>query len=86
MPIAIDLDEPDAADRLVAQLDGLGLAVRQIKGVGRFEPQTLQPPSGEFPECLTPYQSGYFDTTERILVLDTEAIATAPALFENPFL
>ena len=87
--VVISLDPVQTEEIDLAGLSAvkcLGLAVRQIKGVGRFESETLQPPSEEFPECLTPYQSGYFDTTERILVLDIAAIATTPALFENPFL
>ena len=86
--VVISLDPPQTEEIDPTGLSAvkcLGLAVRQINGVARFESETLQPPSNEFP-CLTAYQSGYFDVAAaRILVLDTAAIATAPALFENPF-
>lgn len=64
----------------------LGLAVRRVRGVARFESGTLQPPADkEFPECLTPYQMGcLIEADDQILVLDTAAIANAPTLFQNP--
>ncbi len=64
----------------------LGLAVRQVKGVARFEADALRVAETEFPECLRVYQRGYFGVAaERALVLDTTAIANSPQLFRNPF-
>jgi positive phototaxis protein PixI len=64
----------------------LGLAVRRVKGVARFGLETLRPLGTEFPECLRPYLIGCFvEADEQVFVLDTAAIANAPALFQNPF-
>jgi positive phototaxis protein PixI len=64
----------------------LGLAVRQVRGVARFETAQLQSLSGDFPSCLTSYLLGSFgEAAARILVLDTESIVNAPPLLKNLF-
>jgi positive phototaxis protein PixI len=65
----------------------LGLAVSRVRGVARFEPETLKPLGANSLECLRPYQMGYFiEAEEQLLLLDTAAIAHTPALLQNPFL
>lgn len=62
----------------------LGLAVRRVRGVARFESQNLQLSVEGVPECLQPHLLGYFiEADERILVLNPATIATAPTRFEQ---
>ncbi len=88
--ITIDLSAPgtaavDAAGMSIGK--SLGLAVRRVSGVTRFEAAGLQVAGAEIPEFLTVYQQGYFVAgTERLLVLNADAIASAPNLLRNPFI
>jgi positive phototaxis protein PixI len=62
----------------------LGLAVRRVRGVDRFEPQNLQLSVADVPECLQPHILGCFiEAEEQILVLNPATIATAPTRFEQ---
>ncbi len=63
----------------------LGLAVLRVKGVARFDAEQLQSSAGQkLPTCLAPYMMGYFNQAdERILALDTVAIANSPNLVSN---
>ncbi len=86
--IAIDLPMPSVrmGDTPSSSSKCLGLAVRQVRGVARLETHQLQSGCGDVPECLTPYLMGSFiESDRRSVLLDADAIATAPALFHNPF-
>lgn len=62
----------------------LGLAVRRVRGVARFEHQNMQLTVADVPECLQPHLLGCFiEAEERILVLNPATIATAPTRFEQ---
>jgi positive phototaxis protein PixI len=81
---ATDTEEIDTAGLSAGKY--LGLAVRRVNGVARFDPDTLQAPGEEFPACLKLYQMGCFGAAdERVLVLDPTAIANDPNLRKNPF-
>ncbi len=81
---SIDVREIDPAS--LSSVKCLGLAVRQISGVVRLEPQQLRSSVGDVPECLTSYLIGSFEEPERrSLLLDAMAIANAPTLLHNPY-
>ncbi len=62
----------------------LGLAVWQVKGVVRFGSNLLQSPAGTVTPELLPYIQGcILQSTEVLLVLDSEAIVHAPILKSN---
>lgn len=82
--LATETEEIDTAGLSAGKY--LGLAVRRVSGVARFETEKLQTPGAEFPACLQLYQMGCLVAAdERVLVLDTAAIANSPALRNNPF-
>lgn len=63
----------------------LGLAVQQVEGMIRLQPQEVQPPLGQTSLALLPYLRGCalqsHDTKpEMMLILDAEAIVQAPIL------
>ncbi len=76
-PESIDTDDFSAEP-------SLGLAVRRVRGVARFESQNLQLAAEDVPECLQPHLLGCFiEANEQILVLNPVTIATAPTRFEQ---
>ncbi|MCU0526786.1 MAG: chemotaxis protein CheW [Elainella sp. Prado103] len=63
----------------------LGLAVQQVEGMIRLQPQEVQPPIGQISISLLPYLRGCAlqsqeTKPEMMLVLDAEAIVQAPIL------
>jgi positive phototaxis protein PixI len=77
--------EPESIDHSTGSAaPSLGLAVRQVRGVARFEVQNLKSSVADVPECLQPHLLGCFiQADERILVLNPGSIATAPSRFEQ---
>lgn len=66
----------------------LGLAVQQVEGMMRLQPQEIQAPVGQMSMALLPYVHGCalqsHDTKpEMMLVLDAEAIIQAPMLRQS---
>lgn len=66
----------------------LGLAVQQVEGMTRLQPQEIQAPIGQMSMTLLPYLRGCALQThdlkpEMMLVLDAEAIIQAPTLRET---
>ena len=60
----------------------LGIAVNHLQGITRLTEEKFCSPQGNFPPSLTPYLRGVVVTEEQqMLVLDPQAIATAPALY-----
>lgn len=67
----------------------LGLAVQQVEGMVRFQPDEIQSPIGQVSAALVPYLRGCAlqqqdQKQEIVLVLDAEAIVQAP-LLRHPF-
>jgi twitching motility protein PilI len=67
----------------------LGLAVHQVEGITRLEPEAIQPPPGQIAASLVPYLQGCIlqeqdHKQEILLVLDAEAVIQAPVL-HNPY-
>jgi positive phototaxis protein PixI len=73
--------EPESIGKSTGSAEpSLGLAVRQVRGVARFEAQNLQSSVADVPGCLQPHLLGCFiQADERILVLNPASIATAPS-------
>jgi positive phototaxis protein PixI len=62
----------------------IGLAVHQVRGVARFNPEQLRSQVGDVPECLKPYLIGCtVEADERALILDAVAIANSRTLSQN---
>ena len=82
--IQLAATDPESFDPTDLSIEpSLGLAVRQVRGVARFESQQLQLAVSGVPECLQPHLLGCFiEANERVLVLNPATIATAPTRFE----
>lgn len=66
----------------------LGLAVQQVEGMIRLQPDEIQSPVGQVSAALVPYLRGCAlqqqeQKQEILLVLDAEAIIQAPILRSN---
>jgi positive phototaxis protein PixI len=77
--------EPESIDSFIgSSKPSLGLAVRQIKGVARFEKENLISSPHHAPKCLEPYVLGCFsEANEQILVLDPVSIVIAPSKIDR---
>ena len=61
----------------------LGIAVSQLQGITRLAEEKFGSPTEKVPSSLTPYLSGAVVVEEQqMLVLDPQAIAKAPSLYE----
>ncbi len=61
----------------------LGIAVSDLQGITRLTEEKLQSPTVDFPSSLTPYLRGAVVVeSQQILVLDPQAIAKAPSLYQ----
>jgi positive phototaxis protein PixI len=66
----------------------LGLAVQQVEGLTRLQPDDIQSPLGQVSSALVPYLRGctlqqHEQKQEILLVLDAEAIVQSPILHQT---
>lgn len=59
----------------------LGLAVQEVKGVVRLEPDAIQPPTGKVKASLLPYLQGCTLQQKKVIpILNLEAVFHSPVL------